>query len=308
MRCRTGAVRGQSPDSQFVIRTSSFVILLRLWWALLFLLPVLNLLFLGGPIAAERFLYLPSFGFVLLVAALVRRFVQHHRRMSLAAKAVSLVVAVLLAFSLLATLSIWYDDLTLSQAMVKTSPDFAMAHNSLGVALKEQGRTADAAREFGRAVSLKPDYAEAHNNLGTTKEAMGDRSAALAEYRLAVQYDSSYVIARNNLGSTYGATGLADSAAAQFAAALRLDPNNAEAHNNLGAAYYSQNQREPARREFSSALKLRPDYVRALVNLARLELADGNRSKAQTLLDQARKVAPQDPGVLALARQLQVLP
>jgi Flp pilus assembly protein TadD len=273
---------------------------LGLWLALLFLLPVLNLLFLSGPIAAERFLYLPSFGMILLVAAIVRRFVRARSRLSVAAIAVSLALTVLLAINLLMTLSTWRDDLALSRAMVRATPDFAMAHNSLGVALKEQGQIAAAEPEFARAINLKPDYAEAHNNLGATRDALGDRNSALAEYRLAVGYDSTYVVARNNLGAALGALGEPDSAIIEFQAALRLDPGDAEAHNNLGVAYYSQGRKELARQEFSSALKLRPDYVRALVNLARLELADSSREAARDLLSRARRIAPGDRQVQAL--------
>jgi tetratricopeptide (TPR) repeat protein len=295
-------------NSSFGLRHSSFF--LGLSWTLLFLLPVLNLLFLSGPIAAERFLYLPSFGMILLVAALVHRFVRARRRMSLAVVTVSLAVAVMLAINLLTNLSIWRDDLTLSRAIAKATPDFAMAHNSLGVALKEQGQVTAAEPEFARAISLKPDYAEAHNNLGATREALGDRNSALAEYRLAVNYDSTYAVARNNLGAALGALGEPDSAIVEFLAALRFDPDNAEAHNNLGVTYYSlltshyspltTHYKELARQEFLSALKLRPDYVRALVNLARLELADGNRDAARDLLDRARRIAPDDRQVQAL--------
>jgi len=292
------AARVRVRNSSFVLRHSSFS--LGLWWSVLFLLPVLNLLFLSGPIAAERFLYLPSFGFVLLVAALAVRLFRRHSRISLVARTASLAVALVLAINLLTTVSTWRDDLALAQAMTRATPDFAMAHNSLGVALKEQGQNAPAETEFRRAIRLKPNYAEPHNNLGTTREALGDRNAALAEYRLAVDYDSTYAVARNNLGATLGALGEPDSAIAEFLAVLRFDPDNAEAHNNLGVTYYSQNRRDLARQEFLSALKLRPDYVRALVNLARLELADSNLDAARDLLNRAHRIAPDDRQVQAL--------
>ena len=44
-------------------------------------------------------------------------------------------------------------------------PDYADAHNNLGIALYQQGRAAEAIREFQEALRLKPDYADARRNL-----------------------------------------------------------------------------------------------------------------------------------------------
>ena len=296
------AARIRVPDSSFGPRHSSFFP--GFGWALLFLLPVLNLLFLSGPIAAERFLYLPSFGFIWLVVAAGQRITTGRPQLARTAVVVSLLAAVLMATALLKTIPTWRSDLSLAEAMVRAAPDFPMAHNSLGVALRNRGQIDPAGEQFSLALKLKPDYAEAHNNLGAVMEARGDRDAALAEYRLAVQYDSTYAVACNNLGSAYGAVGRTDSAIVQFKTALRLDPNNAEAHNNLGVAFYSRGETPLARAQFNRALGLRPDYVRALVNLARLEMADGNRDAARNLLESARRVAPTDAQVKALLQTI----
>jgi Tfp pilus assembly protein PilF len=281
---------------------------LGLWWGLLFLAPVLNLLFLSGPSAAERFLYAPSFGLVWLVVAALHRLVRGRRRPAIALSIAGLAGSVAMGAGLATTIPVWHNDMRIAEARVRTAPDFPMAHNSLGVAFKARNEIAAAGEEFARAVALNPDYAEAHNNLATIKETQGDIAGAIAEYRLAVRCDSSYVLAHNNLGAIFGAHGEADSAITQFQVALRFDPNNAEAFNNLGVAHYSQGRMDLARRELSRSLELRPDYTRALVNLVRVELADGNQGDAQRLFEQARRISPQDPGVLGLARQFQVLP
>ena len=49
--------------------------------------------------------------------------------------------------------------------MLALRPDSAAVHNSLGNALKDQGKFDEAAAEFERAVTLGPDLAEGHNNL-----------------------------------------------------------------------------------------------------------------------------------------------
>ena len=45
-------------------------------------------------------------------------------------------------------------------------PDYAEAHNNLGIVLWQQGKLEQAVARFEQAIALRPDYAEAHNNLG----------------------------------------------------------------------------------------------------------------------------------------------
>ena len=56
---------------------------------------------------------------------------------------------------------------------LELKPDFAEAHNNLGVALKEQGKLDEAVACYRRALELKPDFAEAHNNLGIALKDQG---------------------------------------------------------------------------------------------------------------------------------------
>ena len=48
---------------------------------------------------------------------------------------------------------------------LRLKPDYAEAHNNLGTAFYQQGRTGEAIRQFQEALRLKPDYADARKNL-----------------------------------------------------------------------------------------------------------------------------------------------
>ena len=48
---------------------------------------------------------------------------------------------------------------------IELKPDYADAHNTLGVALQKKGNTSEAISHYKRAVALNPDYAQAHSNL-----------------------------------------------------------------------------------------------------------------------------------------------
>ena len=49
---------------------------------------------------------------------------------------------------------------------LRIKPDYAEAHNNLGIALAQAGRIEEAIAHFEQALRIKPDYAEAHCNLG----------------------------------------------------------------------------------------------------------------------------------------------
>ena len=50
---------------------------------------------------------------------------------------------------------------------IELKPDYAQAHNNLGVALMNKGNTNEAISHFKMAIELKPDYAQAQKNLET---------------------------------------------------------------------------------------------------------------------------------------------
>jgi Flp pilus assembly protein TadD len=48
---------------------------------------------------------------------------------------------------------------------LRLKPDYAEAHNNLGIAFYQQGHIREAVRQFQEALRLKPDYLEARSNL-----------------------------------------------------------------------------------------------------------------------------------------------
>lgn len=61
------------------------------------------------------------------------------------------------------------------------------------------GRPKEARRQYGEALRLEPDYAKAHNNLGVTLIRLGDVAGALHHFAEAVRIDPNYGNARASL-------------------------------------------------------------------------------------------------------------
>lgn len=65
------------------------------------------------------------------------------------------------------------------------SANYAVLHNNLANALRDAGRTADAAAHYRRGIELDPSLAELHENLGNVLLAQNDASGATASYEQA---------------------------------------------------------------------------------------------------------------------------
>jgi tetratricopeptide (TPR) repeat protein len=160
------------------------------------------------------------------------------------------------------------------------NPDYAEAHNNLGVALVAQARIVEAMTHYERALALKPDYADAHNNLGNALAAQGRIHDAVAHYERALILSPDHANAHCNLGISLAAQGRVDDAVAHYQRALALDPDHVNTHNNLGVALAAQGRIDEAVAHYERALVLNPDYTDAHNNL-------GNALVAQDRIDEA---------------------
>ncbi len=145
-------------------------------WTGLFLAPVMGFVPIASAVIAERFLYLPSVGFCLIVGGLYGRW-RDARNRPVADLAMA-VVLVCCAAGALAGQRPWRDEETLYTRMARTSPDCFVAHLNLGNTLARAGRIEEARAEFQRAVELAPSRADAWNNLGSARETPRGREPA----------------------------------------------------------------------------------------------------------------------------------
>jgi serine/threonine protein kinase/WD40 repeat protein/Flp pilus assembly protein TadD len=171
---------------------------------------------------------------------------------------------------------------------IRLKPDYALAHQCLGVALKAQGKLDDAITEYREAIRLKPDYALAHQCLGVALRTQGDVAGAIAEYREAIRLEPDDALAHNNLGLALKAQGKLDDAITEYREAIRLGPDDALAHRNLGNLQMERGQFADARNSLLRARELgatSPDQARlAEQSLRRVEQLIGLEGRLPAVL------------------------
>jgi tetratricopeptide (TPR) repeat protein len=239
------------------------VAFLGLLFATVPLLPVLYIPALGENTFTERYLYLPSVGYVLLLAIFLSWI---REKLPRAAKSITTVFIVIVGLYTVGTVnrnSVWKDNLALWTDAAGKSPDNPVAHNELGLAYASKGLLDMAIAEYQAALRLNPDYPKAHNNLGIAYASEGLLDRAIAEFQTALRLNPEYPIAHNNLGNAYASEGLLDMAMVEYQTALRLSPYYADAHYNLAVLYRRKENVAMAREEDELALKIRPDMKQA---------------------------------------------
>jgi protein O-mannosyl-transferase len=244
--------------SALVLRSGRDYAIVGWLWYVVGILPVSGLVPSGFEAMADRFMYVPIVGLLVIVAWGGTELGASGTRARAAVGALAVVVAVAAGARAFVQLGNWRDSITLYESSLRAAPDPPVLHYNLANALHAAGRDEEAIRNYRDAVRIDPTYSEAFNNLGVVLQAEGRLDEATALHREA----------------------------------LRLKPGNAQAHNNLGRALELRGRLEDAVREYAEAVRLNPDYVLAHHNLGRVLQARGRIDEAVAQYREALRIDP----------------
>lgn len=171
-------------------------------------------------------------------------------------------------------------------------PANSRAHNNLGKAVLAEGRAAEAAAHFERAIRLQPAAPEPHYNLGLALVHLNRRQEAMGEYEAALRLQPKYAEARNNLGNALLQEGRTQDALAQYELAVQFRPAFAEAHSNLANALLETGRLSDAIRHAREAVRLDPGYAEARYNLGNALAQAGDLPAALAEYEAALRLRP----------------
>ena len=255
------------------LRSSPIARFAALWFAI-HLLPVLNLsAFAEDFMVQERYVYIPSIGFSLLLAlGLVslpyERLLRSYGRMELQ-KAVVVALALAMGVTTAIQNRVWADDQTLWEYGAEAAPDQTMPHFILGHKNLVRNDPLAVVENLENYMKIDQNNPIVVSNLAaahlfayelTNDRAHIDRSIALGEKGLRLT--DEYAPLWDTLGRAYTFnTELKNYARAHafFDRALRLQPENPMINFHKGATYVLEQKLDPAVQYLENARRLEPN-------------------------------------------------
>jgi len=237
----------------------------------------------------EHRLYLPMFGFALIVSYLTFHFLSNKRSLAVV---ISAVITLSLGTATNIRNRVWQNNITLWSDVVTKNPQNQRAHSNLGVALKDADRTDEAIRHYSKALRINPWDVEVHNNMGNALDGQGKTDEAIDHYLRALQIDPMYARAHRNLGVVLGNQGRINEAISHFSKALRINPELAEAHNSLGVILANQGKTTEAIKHFSEELWIDAENAKTHNNLGIALANEGRIAEAIKHFSEALRIDP----------------
>jgi tetratricopeptide (TPR) repeat protein len=296
------------------------------------LLPVSGVVSFGPQLVADRFSYLPSLGWAVLLGAGLfycwQLWLDTHVGLRTLVLTQSLAALLLFGFGVLTwqQTRIWQNSERLWRHALALDERSSFAHNNLALALAQRGGLEEAINHLRRAVEIDPAFVEARTNLGNFLALDGSPDAAIAHLREALKIDPAFANAHNtlgniligrgetdqaiehfrkaletnpksaityyNLGRALARRGDATGAIENYRKALELNPDDPDVHNNLGLVFQSQRKFPEAVDHFQNALRIDPRYARAYFNLGRIFAGQGRLDDAVESLRRALQLQP----------------
>ena len=232
---------------------------------------------IGKPFA-ERYLYLPSVGFALLLSLLFARVEALPLTVTKRFAAAFLLLAGIYATGTVARNAVWQDEYTLFADTARKSPDSVIPRLEFGNALLAKNRFDEAIEQYQAAMRMEPQLYVIYHHLGLALAGENRLYEAIEQYRIALTLYPESPEIHADLGHAYAKAGFLRDAVQEFLATAELQPT-AENHNLLGIAYAQSGQIDKAVEEFTAAKYLNPENADYCRNLAEaLELREARRS------------------------------
>ncbi len=263
------------------------------FWYVGTLVPVIGLVQVGTHSMADRYSYVPLIGIFVMVVWGAGDLFGRWRFSSAMQRGIAVASIVGCAAVTWPQVGYWQNSEKLARQAIRVTANNYVAHANLGATLSDQGKHAEALKEFEtsfqieQSVRYKPDQSGIRYNLGTALAQVGRLDEAYRQLYRALELEPTAPKIYRNLASVLALQGKLDDAIAYYQEALRRQPDYKEARADLADVAAQREQWIAASKRYTvasalvkeqkpvegakgirEALALRPDWPEVLNNLA----------------------------------------
>lgn len=204
--------------------------------------PTASLFFPNGTTFADRFLFMPSLGFIMALVYIAASSLGFDLRDPSPAvkKVIMLTVVVLLlpcSWLTISRAADWKDNFAVFSSGARNSPNSSRTNEGLGTMYMNKAQSGEdpsmtaqfvdsALFYLERSLKLFPDNNSASYRLGLIYSMRGESDKAVSYYRQSIKSKPDYFMALNNLGALYASRSNFDSAYYYFIRSLKSEPRN----------------------------------------------------------------------------------
>lgn len=271
---------------------------------------VSNIVFPIGTNMSERFMFMPSLGFAIMVAFLLEKYVYQ----KLGSQIYFVVLGILLSLYSFKTISrniVWKSDFSLFTTDVKTSINSAKVLNAAGGALsteaykeKDEAKKKEMLKQaliyLNRAVVIHPQYKNAFLIMGNAHYYLNEYDKGAAAYQKALDLDPNFKDAATNLAITLRDAGRQAGekendllkAEAYLTRSYQLSPNDTETLRLLGVMNGIKGNHTEAIKYFEKVVLNDPNNAGGYLNLSLAYKNIGDIVNAEKNMQKAIAIDP----------------
>ncbi|MBN1384864.1 MAG: tetratricopeptide repeat protein [Elusimicrobia bacterium] len=297
---------------------SNPIVTFSLLWFFVFLLPVSNIIPIGD-LMAERFLYLPTFGFCLFAGAMIPKYK--------ILKRAAPVILLLFVFITIKQNTIWKNNTSLWKYVTEKFPKNWRAYWELGKCYRAEENYAETTRLFEKSLAIREtdlvlfDYGNILRRQNNTVEALKvfDKYIVINRNNPKVYLERAkcfndirnYEKAKDNFETAMLLSPEDDNviyetgrfyllrsnwrvAKEYFEKAISINKNNAGVLVGLGVYYFKMGEFNKAKGYFSNAQRIEPDNMEAAYNLVVVNMELGEKEEAKQLFEKFKQLFPND--------------
>lgn len=283
-------------------------------WFVVSLLPVIGLVQVGGQMRADRYMYIPQIGLLVMVGWTCAQFaINASRRQAVAALAiVSVVMACGLTWRQVGT---WKSNATLASQALAVTVNNAVANYLMGASLQKAGESEEAIPYLREAVRLNPLDVFAAHDLAVILFQKKELDEAALHFGYTIENNPSFAQGYSGLSAVEESRGNNAQALEYAQRAVELEPENFGFQMNLATMFEKLQQWEQAAQRYEVAVtkpslseSANRDRALGYLRLAMMRIRLGELDAAESALNQAAKLDPANAtihsqlGSLALER------
>lgn len=279
-------------------------------------LPILNVFFPIAGVMADRYLFIPSIGFCLLIAYGINNLIEN-KKLRVAGFVVFVLILIAYWYLTINRNFEWKDKLTLFENDIEYLHQSAQAHALLGAEYMAIARNLGNEEEqknwitksklaYENAISIYPEFWNWHFINGINSMSLGLYEEAINSYKKSIEkkpgfsHEPYYYI-----GYIYFEQGKFNEAVEYFEQTLNQGYQTPEIYNYLAACYSSLNSIENAISSLMEGLALFPNDYNLNLNTGKAYFNLGDNENAKIFLSKALSIDSRDSNIVNLLKSIE---